>query len=361
MLILALDTSMSACSACLYDSAADTVLAAEQALMERGHAEALPVMVEKLMKEAGKAFADLARIVVTIGPGSFTGIRVGISFANGLGQALDLPVFGIDTLTATHFGVARSPNNQLVIHKAGQSGFYYLSYLDASTTIKMTSLEDGAEHLPKGPLSILGSGAGDLLSVANRQDITRVSGHDFPDVKAMARWAAKQPVPSEFPQPLYIRGADAKPQIIVPSVAVTRVGKASLDRLATIHKSAFEKPWDKAELDGLLGLSGTTALLAADKAFILYRLAADEAEILTLATEPSARQKGLGTALVKAATTRLRGEGAKSLFLEVATDNHPAQALYRKLGFKQAGRRQSYYERQQGPAIDADILRLALF
>jgi ribosomal-protein-alanine N-acetyltransferase len=109
-----------------------------------------------------------------------------------------------------------------------------------------------------------------------------------------------------------------------------------------------------------LTLPGTTALLAADKAFILYRLAADEAEILTLATEPSARQKGLGTALVRAATTRLRAEGAKSLFLEVATDNHPAQALYRKLGFKQAGRRRSYYERQLGPAVDADILRLAL-
>ena len=361
MLILAMDSSMAACSACLYDSAADQVLSADRALMERGHAEALPVMVERLMKEAGKAFTDLARIAVTVGPGSFTGIRVGISFANGLGQALGIPVLGLDTLTATHLGVEHPPASQLVVHKAGQSGFYYFSYVDNSTTIKMLSLEELAVNLRKEPLHILGSGADDLINTATRPDVTHESGHDFPDVKAMARWAARQPIPSDFPQPLYIRGADAKPQIIVPSIAVTRVGKASLDRLAIIHTTAFEKPWDKSELDGFLGLPGTTALLAADKAFILYRLAADEAEILTLATEPTARQKGLGTALVKAATTRLRAEGAKSLFLEVATDNHAAQALYRKLGFKQAGRRRSYYERQEGPAVDADILRLGLF
>ncbi len=176
----------------------------------------------------------------------------------------------------------------------------------------------------------------------------------------MGIWASTQPKPAGFPQPLYIRDADAKPQIMSPAIAVTRAGKASLDRLSAIHRSAFEKPWGSDELGGLLAMPGTTVLMAADRAFILYRLAADEAEILTLATETHARHKGLATALVKAATTRLRGEGAKSLFLEVAADNHPAQALYRKLGFKQAGRRRSYYERQVGPAIDADILRLSL-
>ncbi len=361
MLILALDTSMAACSACLYDRAEDKLLAADQRLMERGHAEALPVMVEALMSKAGASFSNLTRIVVTTGPGSFTGIRVGISFANGLGQALAIPVLGLDTLTATHLGVSKPQSNQLVVHRAGHSGFCYFSYLPHSTDIKMASLQDVASKLEGGPHSILGTGVEELIAVAGRSDITRVSEHNFPDVKAMAVWAATQTAPSGFPQPLYIRDADAKPQVVPPAIPVTRAGRASLDRLSAIHKGAFEKPWDASELDGLLALPGTTALMAADRAFILYRLAADEAEILTLATETHARHKGLATALVKAATTRLRADGAKSLFLEVAADNHPAQALYRKLGFKQAGRRRSYYERQVGPAIDADILRLSLF
>ncbi len=352
---------MAACSACLYDSASEQILASGRQVMERGHAEALPVMVEALMKEAGKSFADLNRIAVTIGPGSFTGIRVGISFANGLGQALDIPVLGIDTLTATHLGVENPQSNQLVIHKAGQSGFYYFSYMLSSTTIKMTEIGEISASFPNGPLTVLGTGADDLAATAQHADLQRLSGHDLPDAKAFARWASQQEALTVLPQPLYIRGADAKPQLLAPSVPVIRVGKASLDRLAAIHQNAFEKPWGRDELEGLLALPGTTALLAADKAFILYRLAADEAEILTLATEPAARQKGLASALVKAAATRLRADAAKSLFLEVATDNHAAQALYRKLGFKQAGRRRSYYERQDGPAIDADILRLALF
>ena len=360
MLVLAIDTSMASCAACLYDSAAGKVLGAEQQLMERGHAEALPVMVEALMKHAGKSFNDLGRIAVTIGPGSFTGIRVGISFANGLGQALDIPVASLDTLTATHIGVQNPSATQIVVHKAGQSGFYYVSGFSNSSTIKMGDIAEIVASLPAGAITILGTGADDLMAGGSGENLTRLSGQDFPDAKAIAIWAARQAPPSTLPQPLYIRGADAKPQMIVPQISVTRVGKASLVRLAAIHRNAFEKPWDENELEGLLALPGTTALMTADKAFILYRLAADEAEILTLATEPHARHKGLASALVRAAATRLRGEGARSLFLEVATDNHAALALYRKLGFKQAGRRRSYYERQEGPAIDADILRLGL-
>jgi tRNA threonylcarbamoyl adenosine modification protein YeaZ/ribosomal-protein-alanine acetyltransferase len=361
MLVLALDTSMAACSACLYDSAEHLVVAQDQQAMERGHAEALPVMVEQLMAKAAKSFAELSRIAVTIGPGSFTGIRVGLSFANGLGQALGIPVIGLNTLTATHLGVPSPAASQFVIHKAGHSEFYYFSNFNDSTNVKMEPLDSVKEAIPVGSCAVLGSGADDLIASAGRTDLTRVSAHDLPDVKAMAIWASQQHAPDTFPQPLYIRGADAKPQAIQPSVPVVRAGKASLERLTAIHKDAFEKPWGQDELDALLTMPGTTALLAADKSFILYRLAADEAEILTLATMPNARHKGLATALIKAAATRLRGERAKSLFLEVATDNHPAQALYRKLGFKQAGRRRSYYERQAGPAVDADILRLPLF
>ena len=358
MLVLALDTSMAACSACLYDSAGQRFLAHDRQEMERGHAEALPLMVEALMKDSGTLFSALARIAVTTGPGSFTGLRVGLSFANGLGQALGIPVIGIDTLTATHLGVPSPEPRQFVVHKAGNSEFYYFSYNDHSTNIEMLKLEALLETLPPQSLSILGTGADDVMAL--RPDASRIKGHDLPDARSFAGWASLQPDPETFPQPLYIRGADAKPQLNSPPVSVIRAGRASLSRLSTIHQKAFAKSWSEEELDGLLALPGTVALLAQDKAFILYRIAADEAEILTLATEPAARQKGLATALVKAAATRLRAEGAKSFFLEVATDNHPAQALYRKLGFKQAGRRRSYYDRQEGPAIDADILRLSL-
>src|SRR5690349_14737564 len=87
-MLLAFDTSMAACSAAVYDMAGGHVLAARFALMERGHADALAPMIKAVMDEAQIAFADLTRIGVTMGPGTFTGVRTGIAMARGLALAL---------------------------------------------------------------------------------------------------------------------------------------------------------------------------------------------------------------------------------------------------------------------------------
>ena len=98
MIILALDTCLSACSTALLRD--DVVLARRVEVMARGHQERLAGLVAETLAEAGLAFSDLNRIAVTVGPGSFTGLRVGLAFAKGLGSALGLPVIGIGTLEA---------------------------------------------------------------------------------------------------------------------------------------------------------------------------------------------------------------------------------------------------------------------
>ena len=98
MIILALDTCLSACSTALLRD--DVVLARRVEVMARGHQERLAGLVAETLAEAGLAFRDLNRIAVTVGPGSFTGLRVGLAFAKGLGSALGLPVIGIGTLEA---------------------------------------------------------------------------------------------------------------------------------------------------------------------------------------------------------------------------------------------------------------------
>lgn len=129
--------------------------------------------------------------------------------------------------------------------------------------------------------------------------------------------------------------------------------------LAGIHAQAFETPWDEPALDSLLGQAGVH-LLARPDGFILIRVVADEAEVLTLAVRPSARGRGLGTILVEGAVDLARAAGAGRLFLEVAEDNRPARALYGRLGFEAAGRRRGYYTRSDGTAQDALILSLSL-
>lgn len=129
--------------------------------------------------------------------------------------------------------------------------------------------------------------------------------------------------------------------------------------LAELHRSCFAAPWSETEFAALLGQPGVVAAAEAE-GFILIRVAADEAEILTLAVRPDARRRGLGRRLVEAGARAAAGRGAARLFLEVAEDNVAARALYGAAGFVEAGRRRAYYPRPEGPAADALILARAL-
>src|SRR2546421_190197 len=96
MLILAIDTALDACAAGILDTDAGKLIALESQPMKRGHAEALMPLIAKLMKDSGIAFAGLDRIAVTTGPGSFTGLRVGLSAARGIALAASKPAVAVD-------------------------------------------------------------------------------------------------------------------------------------------------------------------------------------------------------------------------------------------------------------------------
>src|SRR5204862_3050729 len=100
MLILAIDTALDACAAAVVDTRHAKVIAHESQAMKRGHAEALMPLIARVMKDAGTGFAALDRIAATTGPGSFTGLRVGLSAARGIALAAAKPVVGVTTLPA---------------------------------------------------------------------------------------------------------------------------------------------------------------------------------------------------------------------------------------------------------------------
>jgi len=135
--------------------------------------------------------------------------------------------------------------------------------------------------------------------------------------------------------------------------------------LARIHATCFDAPWDEESFRRLLDRPGMVAFVGKDAAetdlqsFILVQLAADESEIISLATLPSARRSGLARALLNEATAEAARRGAKAMFLEVAEDNSAALALYRGRGFLLQARRKAYYERPGG-AADALVLRHSL-
>jgi len=140
---------------------------------------------------------------------------------------------------------------------------------------------------------------------------------------------------------------------------MTRDPDARAARLAALHASAFDAPWDAAAFAGLLDQAGVFAVETA-QGFILMRVVADEAEILTLAVHPKARGRGQGAQLVAEGVAAAGVRGADRVFLEVADDNAPARALYARAGFAEAGRRRAYYSRPDGSRADALLLSLNL-
>ncbi len=143
------------------------------------------------------------------------------------------------------------------------------------------------------------------------------------------------------------------------------LGGADPALLAALHAESFpDAPWSARAFGELLALPGTAGLLAAQApadagtplGFLLWRVAADEAEVLTLCVRPTARRRGVARHLLRTAREPMRAAGARRLFLEVAEDNAPARALYRAMGFREIGRRPAYYQRWKAARIDALLL-----
>jgi ribosomal-protein-alanine N-acetyltransferase len=139
---------------------------------------------------------------------------------------------------------------------------------------------------------------------------------------------------------------------------VVPAGPADPHAMAAIHATAFlpDEAWDRSIFAGHLSLPGTFGFLHHAGGVVLARVAADEAEILTLAVAPEARRRGAGRALLRAAAEAARTRGAATLFLEVSAANGVARELYRSEGFAQVGKRRGYYE----DGTDALVLALRL-
>lgn len=131
----------------------------------------------------------------------------------------------------------------------------------------------------------------------------------------------------------------------------------SAQALAVLHTKCFDtpRPWSQAEFAGFLSDPKSFVICAGEQGFILGRVIADEAELLTLAVDPAARRAGHGSALLSGYEAQARARGGARSFLEVAADNDAAKALYLGADYRESGRRRNYYRTPSGGFIDALI------
>jgi [ribosomal protein S18]-alanine N-acetyltransferase len=149
-----------------------------------------------------------------------------------------------------------------------------------------------------------------------------------------------------------------------PVIRLLRPDRA--EACARLHGQGFAHAWSAHEMAALIASSSNVGAAALDpingrlRGFVLSRLAADEAEILTIAVETAFQNRGVGRALLAENMRQTSNAGAKAMFLEVAEDNAPALALYARFGFVKVGERAGYYRRKDGPRATAVVMRKAL-
>jgi len=211
MRMLAIDTALENCSVGVVRPGSAPVLMTET--IGRGHAERLFGMIEAAMAEAGLAFSALDRIAVTIGPGSFTGLRVGIAAARGLALVTGCPVVGVGTLAVIAErarGIA-GPVPVLAVLDARRGEIYAQLFRENGEPATAPAADPPASFaaLVTPATMLAGSGAA-LVAAATAARI--VHAESAPDIGALVRLGLAAPAPAGPPRPLYLRPPDAKPQ-----------------------------------------------------------------------------------------------------------------------------------------------------
>jgi tRNA threonylcarbamoyladenosine biosynthesis protein TsaB len=219
MRVLAIDTALDACSAAVLDTERADARVHESLQMERGHAEALMPLVARVLKRSQLDFADFDRIAVTTGPGSFTGLRVGIAAARGIALASGRPAVGLSTLAAfaAPFIAADDTLPVVVAIDARHDNVYLQVFGPGGRTVvspRVVPLREALRVATASTPRITGSAANKLASLwpSGERAPSVVDQRGAPHIDWVARLGAAAVDTSTPPKPLYLRAPDAHPQ-----------------------------------------------------------------------------------------------------------------------------------------------------
>ncbi len=219
MRILAIDTALEACSAAVLDTESAATAVYESLPMVRGHAEALIPLIARVLDRAEFNFSDIDRIAVTTGPGSFTGLRVGISAARGIALATGKPAVGLSTLAAyaAPLIAVKDPTAVVAVVDARHDHVYMQVFAPGGRTLvsaRLVPMREALRFAATGAPRLIGTGA-KLLAAAwppAERPPSSVDPLGAPDINWVARLGLAADDTGDPPKPFYLRAPDAQPQ-----------------------------------------------------------------------------------------------------------------------------------------------------
>jgi ribosomal-protein-alanine N-acetyltransferase len=362
-----------------------------------GHTRRLAVLARETLAAAGVSPAELRWIAADLGPGSFTGVRVGLATAAALALASGAEVLGVSSLAALAHTAGSRRALLVPLVPAGRRDLY-AGFFRSDTRGKVSLLAaprvgtleaileavDEARPLVEAEVRFVGPGAArerERLEGAFEGSTFPAWRHEGLSAEDLATVALRGGGPAAgLPrrgrgiEPLYVRPAQAEERVRRQASAATPIrirpfGPGDVTRAAEVERLVFSDPWPAEFFLGELGQAGVHARVAergepdpsrAGDTFAGYQLAwlgEEEGHLGNLAVIPGQRRAGVARALVEDLLATARERGTRSVTLEVRVSNYAAQALYREFGFRLAGLRRGYY---RDTAEDALIMEWRL-
>lgn len=381
MVILALETATREGSVAVWDHGR---CRAETGDSRRTHGERLPGDLLALLDAAGRSLADVDRLAVIIGPGSFTGLRVGIAAMQGLALTTSRLVVPVPTLVALAAPHRRRVAAPTVIAPCldGQRGEVFLAAFAADGEDSAAVLEpisarpdEAADQLRAAaegrPVVLVGHGVRKYAAVfEDRLEGVTLADPLEPLAATAAALAAADPargVPPHALRPVYVRRPDA---VIAreraraaaaggPRIAIRRATSDDLPAVAALQRETFTNAWGAEAIRWELENTDVARLYVMHRpdgvtiAYCACWMVFDELHINSLAVDPPWRRRGLARQLLRHVLREAAASGARAATLEVRRSNEPALKLYEGLGFRVEGERPGYY---QEPREDALVL-----
>ena len=369
-------------------SVAVTVGGATRALVEEnvghGHTRRLASLIERVLGEAGVRATELGSIASDLGPGSFTGVRVGLAIARALALVSGARLLGASSLAALAHATTEPRTLVVPLVGAGRRDLYAGFFRVASQgrvrllaaprvctpEALLGALEEVHALVPDHEVRFVGPGAGrerERLEAAHPGS-TR-SGLRFDGLSALDLAAATRkpegpgaglPEPGREMEPAYVRPAQAEERVrhkvtgLTPA-RVRTMASVDLPRIDELEHKLFADPWPRGSFLDALADPRAVCLVAERGEGVAGYLVATAlppvAELQNLGTAPEQQRAGVARALVDALIDTCRARGVRELALEVRVSNGAAQALYRSHGFQLVGLRRGYYRRPEEDAL----------
>lgn len=376
-MILAIDTSTHASSVALLDESSGRVVSRSNG--SGRHAEVLMPLIAEVLDESGTQTKELTRIVVGVGPGPFTGLRVGLMTARTMAHALSIPVVGVCSLDAIacEYALDADVEELVVLTPARRREFYSATY-DAEGIRTAGPRVVRRDDLPRQGSLVGGADATvspdarwlALLAVealARGEEVFDADASAFEDSAESRGDSLAARIRGHVllaPHALYLRRPDAVPPAAVTATTATgmaprRMRWWDLDSVLEIERSVFPTTaWSAGTFWSELAVVPSTRhyVVTTDERGVTgyagLAAHAPDAEVQTIAVATRAQGQGIGRILLDDLVAEARRRGCGRLMLEVRADNVAAIGLYESTGFEANGRRRDYY----GQGIDALLM-----